>query len=38
MAKTEPKTAFRFIGEKTETIQQDYENLIKETSFFFLKF
>ena len=38
MAKTEPKTTFRFIGEKTETTQQDYENLIEDTSFLFLKF
>ena len=33
MAKTEPKTAFTFPGENTKTIQQDYENLTKHTSF-----
>ena len=38
MAKTEPKTTFRFIGEKIETTQQDYENLIEDTSSLYLKF
>ena len=38
MAKTEPKLAFKFIGEKIETIQTDYQNLIEDTSFLFLKY
>ena len=38
MAKTEPKLAFKFIGEKIETIQTDYKNLIEDTSFLFLKY
>ena len=38
MAKTEEKLAFKFIGEKIESIQNEYENLIKDTSYLYLKY
>ena len=38
MAKTDQKTLFKFIGERTETAQQQYDNLIEDTSYTYIKF
>ena len=38
MAKTDQKTTFKFIGEKIETTQQQYNNLIEDTSYTYIKF
>ena len=38
MAKTEQKLAFKFIGKKIDNIQTEYENLIEDTSFLYLKY
>ena len=38
MAKTDQKTLFKFIGKRTETAQQKYDNLIEDTSYTYIKF
>ena len=38
MAKIERKTNFIFVGDKVESTQQQYDNLIEDTSYIYLKF